>query len=158
MTADMEALVGVLPTRLDNARLRMLTIELTPSYWSSDSISISLSSSLPSSLASFPLLRELDVSTYCAAEMDDLGYETWIAGLSGLTSLKVGAGEVSKARPLASLGAVLTVLRASRQLGTLWIAFDGSLGVPSVDDEGRRRKGLETENEDEVEREDGDEE
>ena len=158
MTADMEALVGVLPTRLDNARLRMLTIELTPSFWSSDSISISLSSSLLSSLASFPLLRELDVGTYCAAEMDDSGYETWIAGLSGLAGLKVGVGDVSKARPLASLGAVLTVLRASRQLGTLWIAFDGSLGVPSVDDEGRRRKGLETENEDEVEREDGDEE
>ena len=94
------------------------------------------------------------MGTYCAAEMDDSGYETWIAGLSGLAGLKVGVGDVSKARPLASLGAVLTVLRASRQLGTLWIAFDGSLGVPSVDD----RKGLETENEGEVEMEDGDEE
>ena len=151
-TADMEALVGVLPTRLDNARLRTLTIELTPSYWSSDSIS--LSSSLLSSLASFPSLRELDVSTYCAAEMDDSGYEAWIAGFSGLTSPKAGVADVSKARPLASLGAVVAVLRAYRQLETLWIVFDGSFGVPSVDDEGRRRRGLETEIEGEVERED----
>jgi len=45
---------------------------------------------------------------------------------------------VSKARPLASVGAVLVVLRACRQLETLWIVFDGSLGVPSVDDKGKR--------------------
>ena len=65
-----------LPTRLDNARLRTLTIELTSSYWSTTpaSDSFSLSSSLLSLLASFPSLRELDVSTYCAAEMDDEGY------------------------------------------------------------------------------------
>jgi hypothetical protein len=145
-TADMEALVGVLPTRLDNARLRTLTIELTSSYWSTPaSDSFSLSSSLLSSLASFPSLRELDVSTYCAAEMDDKGYETWIAGLRGLTSLKVGVADVSKARPLASLGAVLAVLKACRELETLWIVFDGSLGVPLVDDKGKRRRGLETE-------------
>ena len=138
----------MLPTRLDT-----LTIELTSSYWSTPaSDSFSLSSSLLSSLASFPSLRELDVSTYCAAEMDDKGFETWIAGLKGLTSLKVGVADVSKARPLASVGAVLAVLRACRQLETLWIVFDGSLGVPSVDEKGKRRGEL-----GEVERKDGDE-
>ena len=73
--ADVEALVEVLPTRLDNARLRTLTIELTSSYWSTPaSDSFPFSSTLLSSLASFPSLRELDVSTYCAAEMDDKEY------------------------------------------------------------------------------------
>ena len=156
---DMEALVGVLPTQLDNARLCMLMIELTPSYWSTDSIS--LSSSLLSSFASFPSLRELDVSTYCVAEMDDTGYETWIAGLRGLTGLQVGVADVSKARPLTSLGAVLAVLRACWQLETSWIVFDGSFWVPSVDDKGKRWRGLETKAnvkiKGKVEREDGDE-
>jgi hypothetical protein len=43
---------GALPTRLDNARLRRLTIELTSFYWSNPaSDSFSLSSPLLSSLA-----------------------------------------------------------------------------------------------------------
>ncbi|KAF8121204.1 hypothetical protein EV363DRAFT_1458241 [Boletus edulis] len=139
-TADMEALVGVLPTRLDKNRLHTLAIELTSSYWSTPaSDTFSLSSSLLSSLASFPSLRELDISTYCAAEVDDQGYTTWIAALKGLTSLKVGVADVSKARPFASVGAVLAVLRACRQLETLWIVFDGTLGLPSVDEKGKRR-------------------
>jgi len=147
-TADMEALVAALPTRLDKTRLDTLTIELTSSYWSTPaSDTFSLSPSLLSSLASFPALKELDVSTYCAAEVDDGAYETWIAGLKGLTSLKVGVADVSKARPFASVGAVLAVLKACRQLETLWIVFDGSLGLPSVEDKGKRRGELENEGE-----------
>ena len=153
-TADMEALVGVLSTRLDKTRLRTLTIELTSSYWSTPaSDTFSLSSSLLSSLASFPSLRELDVSTYCAAEVDDHGYETWITGLRGLTSLKVGVADVSKARPLASVAAVLAVLRACRQLETLWIVFDGALGVPSGDEKGKGRGSLGEQDGDEHEHE-----
>lgn len=137
-TADMEELVGLLPTQLDKDRLRSLTIELTSSYWSTPaSDSFSLSSTLLSSLSSFPALRELDVSTYCAAEVDDRGYETWIANMRGLTSLKVGVADVSKARPLASIMSVLAILRACPELETLWIVFDASLLLPlRVGDEG----------------------
>lgn len=137
--ADMEALVGVLPARLDKSQLRTLTIELTSSYWSTPSSeSFSLSPSLLSSLASFPSLRELDVSTYCAAEVDDNAYETWIAGMTSLRSLKLGVSDVSKARPVASVGAVLAVLRACLHLETLWIIFDGTLKLPTVDEKGKR--------------------
>ena len=130
--------MGLLPTQLDKDRLRSLTIELTSSYWSTPaSDSFSLSSTLLSSLSSFPALRELDVSTYCAAEVDDRGYETWIANMRGLTSLKVGVADVSKARPLASIMSVLAILRACPELETLWIVFDASLLLPlRVDDEG----------------------
>ncbi|KAH0832413.1 hypothetical protein J3R83DRAFT_13453 [Lanmaoa asiatica] len=158
-TGDMEALVGVLPTRLDKDRLRTLTIELTSSYWSTPaSDAFSLSPSFLSSLSSFPSLRELDVSTYCTAEVDDRGYEAWIAGLRGLTSLKMGVGDVSKATPVATVGAVLAVLKACRQLETLWIVFDGSVAPPlgdvRVDEKGKRWVELETEIEGEVERKD----
>lgn len=133
-TGDMEALLGVLPKRLDKTRLRTLTIELTSSYWSTPaSDTFSLSPSLLSSLSSFPSLRELDVSTFCSAEVDDRGYEVWISGLTGLTSLKLGVGDVSKARPVASVMAVLAVLKACRWLETLWIVFDGSVTPPSGD-------------------------
>lgn len=143
-TGDVEALIGMLPTRLDKARLRTLTIELTSSYWSTPaSDTFFLSPFLLSSLSSFPSLRELDVSTYCAAEVDDLGYETWIAELKGLTSLKVGVADVSRAKPTASVRAVLTVLRACRQLQTLSIVFDGSVAPPEgdtwVDERGKQR-------------------
>ena len=76
-----------------------------------------------------------------------------------MTSLKVGVVDASKARPLASPGAVAAVLRACRQLETLWTVFDWSLGMPLVDDKGKRRGELETEIEIEggVEREVGDE-
>ena len=44
---------------------------------------------------------------------------------------------------LASLVAVVAVLRARRQLETLWTVLDGSL--PFVDNKGKRRRELETE-------------
>lgn len=139
-TADMEALVSVLSTRLDKTRLRTLSIELTSSYWSTPaSDTFSLSPSLLFSISSFPSLTELDVSTYCSAEVDDRAYETWISGLKGLTSLKMGVADVSKARPVASVSALLAVLRACRRLETLWFVFDGSLGLPPADDKGKRR-------------------
>lgn len=151
-TPDMEELVGMLPTRLDKDRLHTLTIELTSSYWSTPaSDSFSLSPSLLSSFASFSALRELDLSTYCSAEVDDTGYEAWIAGLRGLTSLKVGVADVSKAKPVASVGAVLAVLAACRQLETLWIVFDASLELPSGVDKGKRPEEF-----DEVAKKDGD--
>lgn len=142
---DMEELVGMLQTRLDKDRLQSLTLELTSSYWSTPaSDSFALSPAILSSLACFSGLKELDVSTYCTAEVDDRGYEGWIAGLRGLTSLKVGVADVSKARPLASVGAVLAVLRACRQLETLWIVFDASLPLPSrIDNKGKQPGGPE---------------
>ena len=146
-TADIEGLLGMLPQRTDKERLRTLTVELTSSYWSTPaSDSFSLSPVLPA-LGSFSGLRELDVSTFISSEMDDVAYETWAAGLTGLTSLKMGVGDVSKARPLASVGAVLAVLRACRQLETLWIVFDASLPLPSrADDKGKQSKEAETKN------------
>jgi len=77
---------------------------------SSTSDTFSFSPSLLSSLAFFPSLRELAVSTYCAAKVDDRAYETWVVELRGLTSLKVGVVDVSKARPFASVGALLAAL------------------------------------------------
>ena len=77
---------------------------------SSASDTFSFLPSLLSSLAFFSSLRELAVSTYCAAEVDDGAYETWIVELRGLTSLKVGVVDVSKARPFVSVGVLLAAL------------------------------------------------
>ncbi|KAG8214925.1 hypothetical protein J3R82DRAFT_10112 [Butyriboletus roseoflavus] len=158
-TGDIETLVSVLPILLDKTRLCTLTIELTSSYWSTPaSDTFSLSPSLLSSLSSFPSLRELDVSTFCAAEMDDWAYEAWISGLTSLTSLKTGVADVSKAKPVASVRAVLAVLKACRELETLWIVFDGSVTPPSGDvgvDENGKQPG-ETEDGDGERREDED--
>ncbi|KAG9308448.1 hypothetical protein JVU11DRAFT_11787 [Chiua virens] len=131
-TAEMERLVGMLPTRLDKARLHSLTIELTSSYWSTPaSDSFVLSSPLLTSISLFPALNELDLSTYCTAELDDKAYETWLAGWTQLKSLKMGVADVSKVKPVATVGAILAILRACRQLETLGIAFDGTLPPPS---------------------------
>jgi len=85
-----------------------------------------------SALVKFGALRELDLDSFCTALMSDKDYEYLAGSLTQLRRLKLGTGDISitRSRPVASIGAVIAILRCCEYLETLHILFDGSIPPP----------------------------
>ncbi|KAI9566261.1 hypothetical protein HD554DRAFT_2174720 [Boletus coccyginus] len=124
----MRDFLQTLPTHLDNTQLRSLTIEVThlPLFESFSS----LTEPFLESLYAFSALRTLDLSSFCALGLNDAVYARMATMWPELTSLKVGTTSVSKRRPVASVVAVIAVLRSCPHLQTLHIVFNGSIPPP----------------------------
>lgn len=130
LPSDMDTLFQMLPTHFDTTRLRNLTISLRSSFRRALHFSFPLKESLLESLYAFSSLVTLDVNSFCASELDDAAYAQMAGAWPELKSLKVGATDVSRAKPRASVGAVIAVLRSCPCLETLHIVFDGSIPPP----------------------------
>ncbi|KAF9237980.1 hypothetical protein BU15DRAFT_62825 [Melanogaster broomeanus] len=128
---DIEALLGALPVHLNKSRLRSLTVELTSSYWttlSSDTFTLTLDVLSP--LLAFHALRDLNLDRFSAAELDDTAYAGLAKAWTGLRRLQVGTTDPSRARPVASFRAVISLLTYCTSLETLHVAFDGTIAPP----------------------------
>lgn len=132
LPSDMDTLFQMLPMRFDTTRLRDLTVSLRSSFRRAIALhaSFPLTEPLLGSLYAFSSLVTLDVDSFCASELDDAAYERIAGAWPELKSLKVGAADVSRATPVASVRAVIAVLRACPCLETLHIVFDGSIPPP----------------------------
>ena len=130
---DIEETFYLLPRRLDTSRLLALMIQPTSSIvgilmWST----LRLRESLLSPLVKFTALHELDLDFLCTAQMTDEDYARMARSLTHLRSLKLGTANPSIARPwpVASVGAVIALLRCCKHLETLHIVFDGTIPPP----------------------------
>jgi hypothetical protein len=131
--ADIEEAFHLLPRRLDTSRLLSLTIQPTSSIvgipmWRT----LRLRQPLLSPLVEFTALHELDLDLLCTAQMTDADYARMAGSLTHLRSLKLGTANPSVTRPwpVASVGAVIAVLRYCKHLETLHIVFDGTIPPP----------------------------
>lgn len=131
--AEIEKLFHLLPFRLDASRLLSLTIQPRSStmgitMWHT----LELREPLASTLANFTALRELDLDLFCTARMLDEDYAYMAGSLVHLRSLKLGTANPSVSRPwpVASIGAVIAVLRYCKHLETLHLLFDASIPPP----------------------------
>ncbi|KAF9220211.1 hypothetical protein BS17DRAFT_787717 [Gyrodon lividus] len=130
-TDDIEALLHALPVHLDKYHLHALTIELTSSYWTTlASETFTLALPLLSPLLAFHALRDLDLDLFSASGLDDAAYEGLAKVWTGLKSLKLGTADVSRAGPVASFRAVISLLTYCTSLETLHIVFDGTIAPP----------------------------
>ena len=131
-SSDMDVLFRMLPTKFDTTELRNLTISLRSSHRRGLMLhSFPLTEPLLASLYPFSALVTLDLDSFCTRELDDAAYERIAATWPELRSLKLGAADMSRAEPVASVGAVIAVLRSCPYLETLHIVFDGSIPPPS---------------------------
>ncbi|KAG8214928.1 hypothetical protein J3R82DRAFT_10115 [Butyriboletus roseoflavus] len=132
LPSDMDALFQMLPMRLDTTQLRHLTITLRSSFRRALTLhsSFPLTEPILASLYAFSSLVTLDMNAFCASELDDAAYERMAGAWPELRSLKVGAADVSRMKPVASVGAVIAVLRSCPCLETLHIVFDGAIAPP----------------------------
>jgi hypothetical protein len=131
--ADIEEAFHLLPRRLDTSLLLSLTIQPTSSIvgilmWRT----LRLRQPLLSPLVEFTALRELDLDFLCTAQMTDADYGHMAGSLTHLRSLKLGTANPSITRPwpVASVGAVIAVLRYCKHLETLHIVFNGTIPPP----------------------------
>ena len=131
LPSDMDALFRMLPTSFDTTQLQNLTISFKSSHRRSPLfLQFPLTEPLLTSLYPFSALVTLDLNAFCTSELDDAAYERISATWPELRSLKLGAADVSRAKPVASVGAVIAVLRSCPYLETLHIVFDGSIPPP----------------------------
>ncbi|KAF8133280.1 hypothetical protein EV363DRAFT_1397519 [Boletus edulis] len=132
--ADIKKTCQLLPHRLDTSRL--LSLKIQPM---SSPMGILMSRTLRfrepfmSALVEFRALRELDLDLLCTAEMSDEDYGCLAGSLTQLRGLKLGTANrsITRARPAASVGAVIAVLRYCQHLETFHIVFDGSVSPPA---------------------------
>ena len=132
LPSDMDTLFQMLPTRFDTTQLRRLTISLRSSFRSALALhsSFPLTEPLVASLYAFSSLVTLDMNAFCASELDDAAYERMAGAWPELRSLKMGAADVTRVKPVASVGAVIAMLRSCPCLETLHIVFDGAIPPP----------------------------
>ncbi|KAG6379444.1 hypothetical protein JVT61DRAFT_11920 [Boletus reticuloceps] len=131
--SDMGAIFQTLPAQFDITQLRFLTIELT---FEDYHLGVarkhlpSLREPFLASLNSFSALHTLDLSSFCTSDLDDAVYARMAATWPELRCLKMGTADISNGKPVASVGAVIAVLRFCPRLQTLHIVFDGSIPPP----------------------------
>ena len=131
--ADIEETFQLLPRRLDTSRLLSLMILPTSTIVGIPMCrTLRLREPLLSPLVEFTALRELDLDLLCTAQMTDEAYAHMAGSLTHLRSLKLGTANPSITRPwpVASVRAVIAVLRCCRHLKTLHILFDGTIPPP----------------------------
>ncbi|KAF8121208.1 hypothetical protein EV363DRAFT_1435932, partial [Boletus edulis] len=130
--SDMGAIFQTLPAQLAITQLRFLTIELTFKYNLPAARRHLASLTEPSlaSLNSFSALHTLDLSSFCTSDLNDAVYARMAATWPELRCLKMGTADISNGKPVASVGAVIAVLRFCLRLQTLHIVFDGSIPPP----------------------------
>ncbi|KAF8553691.1 hypothetical protein OG21DRAFT_1207014 [Imleria badia] len=133
--AHVEETFRVLPRRLDTSRLLSLAIRPTSTIagipmWHT----LGLREPLVSTLVEFTALRELDLDLLCTVQMSDADYECLARSLTHLRSLKLGTANPSITRPwpVASVKAIIAVLRYCQHLETLHMVFDGSIPPPGA--------------------------
>ena len=135
--ADIEGTIHLLRRRLDTSRLLSLTIQRrSTGVGALIGRTLKLRQPLVSALVEFTALRELDLDTFCTAQMSDTDYACLAGSLTQLRSLKLGTANPSVIQPrlAASIGAVIMVLSHCKHLETLHIAFDGFISPPGTPD------------------------
>ena len=132
---DIKEMFHVLPRQFDTSHLLSLTIQPRSSIVGIPKCrTLTLREPHVSTLAQFTALRELDLDLLCTVQMSDADYERLAGSLTHLRSLKLGTANPSITRPwpVASVGAVIMVLRHCKHLETLHIVFDGSIPPPGA--------------------------
>lgn len=130
LPSEMYSLFQILPTRFDTTQLRSLAILFKSSFHSLLPLAFPLSEHLLESLYPFSALVTLDLNAFCTSVLDDAMYERMAVAWPELKSLKIGAADESRGEPVASVGAVIAVLRSCPCLETLHVVFNGSIPPP----------------------------
>ncbi|KAH7884927.1 hypothetical protein F5I97DRAFT_1928342 [Phlebopus sp. FC_14] len=129
---DIAGLFRTLPAHLDKTTLRSIMIELTSSYWSTPSgETFRLDITLITPLLAFHSLTTVDLDLFSSAGLDDEAFDVMAKTWPNLRTLALGTCDVSRAKPLATINALISLLTHCPNLESLHFVFDGSVPPPA---------------------------
>ncbi|KAH7890205.1 hypothetical protein F5I97DRAFT_1924763 [Phlebopus sp. FC_14] len=107
-------------------------IELTSSYWPTPSSeTFRLDITLITPLLVFHSLTTVDLDLFSSAGLDDEAFSVMAKTWPNLRRLALGTCDVSRAKPLATINALISLLTHCPNLESLHLAFDGSVPPPT---------------------------
>lgn len=128
---SMDMLFQLLPTRLDTTQLENLTISFRSMYCRPlPPLAFPLTEGLLQLLYPLSALVSLNLNTFCASGLNDAAYRRLASAWPKLRCLKIGVADETRVAPVATVGAVIAVLKLCPSLETLHIVFNGSVPPP----------------------------